>query len=138
TSGTGSGGLPPAAGPVRKPAPPPAARAFPCWLAGALDFNVEKAREDFRPLAGAALAQRRVAIVDCRAAIAEMGARQGNEVARLQFLQPFAPDFRAPAMQVGQPGPGQQFTYLQVTGTVLHQQQQARRLVPVAIVGDPG
>ena len=51
--------------------------------------------------------------------------------------QPLGAHLGAALVLVGQPGARQQFAQLQVAHAVLRQQQQARRLVAVVVVGDP-
>ena len=111
-------------------------------LTGALHLDVEMPGEKRRPAPRATFGGGQIAVAERHADVAELRARQCDQAARralpLQVFQPFGADFGAPAMLVGQPCLGQQFAQLQVAGTIFHQQQQARRLVTVFVVADPG
>ena len=103
--------------------------------AGALQLDVVAAREQVRPLARQRQRRHGIAGVQRLAHVAAAPARQGDQP--LLSLQPFAADLRAALALVCQEGLGQQFAEIEIALMVAHQQQQAKRLGRVVIVGQP-
>jgi hypothetical protein len=120
-------------------------------LAGALDLDVEMAREQAAQRwaqAFSALAMSPLSMAwptspnwapDSTIRPFACGTSGSSvETAGRQRFQPLDADLGAALVLVGQPGLRQQIAQLQVAGAVLRQQQQAERLVAVVVVGDPG
>ena len=92
--------------------------------AAALQLQIKPVRENSRPLQGHVTGALAVSLHQGLAHVAHLRARQGQQTLRALF-QPSQAHHRLAFDRLMGPGPGEQFTQVQIALLVLHQQQQS-------------